>query len=95
MEIKRQNPSGNAHERACRYMMPGIIESARVIANQPKGVIPFWWIWANGLASHHDYIQHITHWFMGIEGHMLLWRNLHDWEAVADHFEKHIRPLLL
>ena len=37
VELKRQKAGGNAHERACKYFMPGIIESARKIANHPPG----------------------------------------------------------
>lgn len=37
VEIKRQRASGNAHERACKYLMPGIVASAQAIANQPAG----------------------------------------------------------
>jgi len=32
VEIKRQRAAGNAHERACKYMMPGVLASAREIA---------------------------------------------------------------
>ena len=42
VEIKRQKAEGNAHERACKYMMPGIVEEVRQAACQPKNVLPFW-----------------------------------------------------
>ena len=95
VEIKRQRASGNAHERACKYMMPGIVFSAREIAQQPEAVIPFWWIFTNGIASDPHYRQEIMHWFQGIERHVLLWQNVRDQTAVIDHFENHIKPLLV
>ena len=94
VEVKRQRAAGNAHERACKYFAPGIIASARRIANQPEGVLPFWWVFTNGIASAPRYVQEITHWFRGYEGNLLLWQSLDDYEPVIDHFERHIRPML-
>ena len=94
VEIKRQKAAGNAHERACKYMMPGIIKSAQKIAKQPESVIPFWWIFAEGIAADKYYAQEIMHWFQGIERHVLLWKNVKDRQPIIEHFEKHIRPLL-
>jgi len=94
IELKRQRDKGNAHERACKFMMPGIVLSAQQIANQPENVIPFWWIFSNGIASSPRYMQEIYHWFRGIEGHVLLWKDIEDYSALVSHFEQHIRPLL-
>lgn len=95
VEIKRQGRQGNAHERACKYFMPGILESARRIARQPDGVVPFWLIFANGLATTPRYRQEITHWFKGYEGNLLLWDDLRNPGMLIDHFEDHIMPLLI
>lgn len=94
VEIKRQRAAGNAHERACKYFAPGIIASAQEIANQPDDVIPFWWIFSNGIAEDSRYQREILHWFKSIERHVLLWDNLKDSSAVERHFDTHIRPLL-
>ena len=94
VEIKRQRAKGNAHERACKYMMPGILASAREIAGQPASVIPFWWIFTNGIARDERYRREIEHWFQGMEGHLLLWEDIGERKPVVEHFEKHIRPLL-
>ncbi len=93
VEIKRQRAAGNAHERACKYFAPGIIKSGREIAKQPDGVIPFWWIFAEGIAEDPRYVREITHWFQGVERHVLLLPRP-DEQALTDHFEKHILPLL-
>ena len=94
VEIKRQRAAGNAHERACKFMMPGILNSARHIARQPVNVIPFWWIFSNGIASDPRYKREIMHWFQGIESHVLLWEDITDYTPVIDHFEQYIQPLL-
>lgn len=94
VEIKRQRNAGNAHERACKYFAPGIIASAREVAGQPDDVIPFWWIFSNGIASDPRYVQEIMHWFRGVEGNVLLWQSLDDYEPVIDHFERYIAPML-
>ena len=94
VELKRQRAKGNAHERACKFMMPGILNSIRQIGNQPRGVIPVWWIFADEIASDPRYKREILHWFQGIEAHVLLWENITDYRPVVDHFEEHIQPLL-
>ena len=94
VEIKRQRAAGNAHERACKYMMLGILASAREIGRHSDEVIPFWWIFTNGIASDQYYRQEIMHWFKGIEANVLLWTNVRDKNAVIDHFDNRIRPLL-
>ena len=94
VEIKRQRASGNAHERACKYLMPGIVHSAQTVANQPANVLPFWLIFTNGIARSDAYRQEIMHWFRGIEPHVLLWENVRDHGAVTAHLDAHIRPLL-
>ena len=94
VEVKRQRNAGNAHERACKYFAPGIIASARAIANQPDDIIPFWWIFTNGIATDPRYVQEITHWFRGVEDNLLLWQAIRDYEPVVDHFERCIKPML-
>lgn len=94
VEIKRQRAAGNAHERACKYFMPGIVESARNIGRHPEGVIPFWLIFTNGIARSPCYRQEILHWFRGYEKNLLLWKSLNDHGAILEHFERHIKPLL-
>lgn len=94
VEIKRQRAQGNAHERACKYFTPGILNSLRQHANQPAEIIPFWWIFTDGIANDKYYRQEIMHWFRGIEAHVLLWKNVHDVDVVRNHFDQHIRQLL-
>lgn len=95
VEIKRQDERGNAHERACKYFTPGILASARQVAKQPGDAIPFWWVFTNGIATSQKYRREITHWFKGIEAHLLLWEDIDDLAVVTHHFDAHIRPLLV
>jgi len=94
VEIKRQRPSGNAHERACKYMMPGIIKAMQEVGNQPPDVLPMWWIFTNGIAKDVNYRQAIAFWFRGIERHLTLWEDVKNPQPVIDHYENAIKPML-
>ena len=94
VEIKRQRAAGNAHERACKYFAPGIIESACKIGRHPEGVFPFWLIFTNGIATHSRYRQEITHWFRGYEANFTLWESIEDPDIILDHFDKRIKSLI-
>lgn len=94
VEVKRQYANGNAHERACRYMMPGVLDAMREAARQPKSVVPCWWIFTNGLAKDVHYRRAISLWFSGMERNMLFWPNMRESKVVIDHFDRHILPLL-
>ena len=94
IEIKRQRAAGNAHERACKYMMPGIVNALRDAGNQPPDVLPMWWIFTNGIAKNPDYRQAITFWFQGIGRNLLLWEDVKDPDPVIDHYENYIKGML-
>lgn len=94
VEMKRQRAGGNAHERACKYFMPGMVKSIQADANQPSDVYPVWVIFSNGIANSPRYQQEIMHWFKGLEHHVFLWKSLRDHKAIIKHFDSYIRPLL-
>ena len=94
VEIKRQRAAGNAHERACKYLAPGILVAMREVGRQPANVVPMWWIFTNGIARDPDYRREISFWFRGLEPNLLLWDDLDDHDTVVHHFETHIRPML-
>ena len=85
---------GNTYEWACKFMMPGILNSIWRIGNQPPGLIPVWWIFADVVASDFRDRREILHWLQGIDSHVLLWENIKDYRPVVDHFEEHIQPFL-
>ncbi len=93
VEIKRQRAAGNAHERACKYFTPGIVASGRKIARQPPGVLPFWWVFTEGVAKDDRYVREIMHWFQGVEPHVLLWEPRRA-RTLANHFDTYILPLI-
>ncbi|MBC6437207.1 MAG: MunI family type II restriction endonuclease [Rhodobacteraceae bacterium] len=95
VEIKRQKAAGNAHERACKYMMPGIMKAMQEVGNQPSNILPMWWIFTNGIAKDPNYRQEIAFWFRGIEGNMLLWEDVRDHETVTSHFDNVIKGMLV
>ena len=95
VEMKCQRAAGNAHERACKYMMPGIVASMRERSGHAAPVIPMWWIFTNGIAKDPRYRQEIGHWFKGIETQLLFWPDGWNAKPLTTHFEKHIKRMLL
>lgn len=94
VELKRQGAEGNAHERACKYLAPGIINAGREKGDTNEEDFPFWIIFSGKLASDAKRKEEITFWFKGIEGNVFLWENLREYDAIHKHFEDHIRPIL-
>lgn len=93
-EIKRQKAGGNAHERACKYMMPSMMSVIRESSNQSNNIVPFWWIFAEGIAEDDNYRQEISFWFKGFEANITFWPRVDDYKVITDHFEKYIRPMV-
>lgn len=94
VEIKRQQAAGNAHERACKYLAPGMLRHSEQIS----GVLrPFFFVFANGIADSPNkgakYRAEISTWFdaPGWSDHVLIWQN-HDPADLLDFFERGIRP---
>lgn len=96
VEVKNQGPRGNAHERACKYWTPGILDSMRRSGGwNDSNVIPCWWVFTGRLTRTLRYQAGIRHWFKGYEGHVLLWEDTEDYDALTRHFDEHIKPLLV
>jgi hypothetical protein len=95
VELKRQGNSGNAHERACKYFAPAIVQSAKKIGNLLDDEFPFWLIFMDGLANNERYRREIIFWFGEThKKYSLLWKDLHDYEVPIKHFNQHIEPIL-
>lgn len=94
VEIKRQRPHGNAHERACKYFAPGIIVAGRKHGKIDDSTLPFFWIFTNGLATNERYKSEIAFWFSTpkAEKHFLLWDL--DKRKLLDFFLQNIRPVI-
>ena len=95
VEVKRQQAAGNAHERACKYWTPGILDSMRRQGGwRSHSVVPCWWVFTGGLTRDARYVAEISHWFGDHEGHVLLWQDIYDHKSLVRHFDLHILPLL-
>lgn len=94
IELKRQGTEGNAHERACKYLAPGIVEAGRKIGNINEEDFPFWIIFSDKIATDERRKKEITFWFKGIEKNLFLWGNLREHDEIKSHFDKCIRPIL-
>ena len=97
IEVKRQNPRGNAHERACKYLAPGIVGAGRQYGNIRPEHFPFFWIFTNGLTTSTKYSSEIEFWFSSpdnpkMRNHLLLW-NLSK-AAALKFFQDSIRPVI-
>ena len=92
IEIKRQNPRGNAHERACKYFSPGLVRIAEGLAYVVR---PFYFVFAGGLVDSPKYRAEISTWFDadGWRDHVLMWTD-HDPVSLCQWFEHAIRPAL-
>ena len=94
VEIKRQRPAGNAHERACKYFAPGLVLVAREKGNIHQDDFPFFLIFTNGLATNEKYMSEITFWFSApeVEKHFCLWGE--EAGELLDFFLNNIRPVI-
>ena len=96
IEIKQQNAAGNAHERACKFLSPGLVRRGEEIGDVAR---PFFFIFAGGmiddLPSAEKYRAAIATWFdaPGWEDRVLRWRE-HDPVELCEWFEDAIRPCL-
>ncbi len=96
IEIKQQNAAGNAHERACKYLSPGLLQLAEGLGNVSR---PFFFIFAGGMVDDlpkaEKYMAELSTWFdaPGWEDHLLMWRQ-HDPVKLCEWFEDAIRPSL-
>lgn len=94
IEIKRQHKGrGNAHERACRYFTPGLIEAFQKKSNILEK-IPIWLVFSNGITQDEKRVREIKFWFHLHEMNYLLWPDLSDTSHIDNHFEKYFRCLL-
>ncbi len=94
VEVKRQGPEGNAHERAGKYFAPGIVKEARRIGNLSAGEFPFFMVFTGNLATDERYRPEITKWFnKELAAHFLLWKNW-DPKILRKFFAKNMRPVL-
>lgn len=94
VEIKRQHAGrGNAHERACRYFTPGLIQALKTECNINE-ITPIWLVFCNGITKDKKRVREIKFWFDNHELNYLLWEHIGDTSMIEKHFDKHIKAFL-
>lgn len=93
IECKRQGDNGNAHERMCRNLAPGIIPLVSKIGGFYN---PMYSICMDGLAKNIKKRTEITQWFDcdGFRDRILLWEDKNDFNIIINWFNSNIRPYL-
>lgn len=104
VEIKRQDGwvegkprsagRGNAHERLCKYFTPGLLQKLRSAGQIAEPNLPFWIVFQGDITRDPCRVREITYWFGNFKANYFFWRNTKNAEALIDHFENYIAPLL-
>ena len=104
VEIKRQDGwvegkprsagRGNAHERLCKYFTPGLLQKLRSTGHIAQPNLPFWIVFQGDITRDPCRVREITYWFGNFKANYFFWRNTKNAEALIDHFENYIAPLL-
>ena len=92
---KRADGRGNAHERSCKFFTPGLQKELHKKGNLDENVLPFWTVFQGDITRDPCRVREITFWYAEYTAHFFFWRNAPNPEALLDHFEQHIKPLLL
>jgi len=84
-ETKRQGKGGNAHERACKYLAPGVLRICGKIAGFAN---PFFFVFMNGLTLDPKKRMEIETWFdaPGYKDRFILWKD-RSHETLIKYFE--------
>lgn len=93
IEVKKQGNKGNAHERACKYMTPGMIEYLKTKMNIEYYPVGF--VFTGLIAETEKYRREIT-FLLGrqLKSHVLFWKKDMELDDLAEWFESTVRPLL-
>jgi len=105
VEVKRQDGwvegkprsagRGNAHERMCKYFTPGLLKMLRERGNLGNDVLPFWIVFQGDITRDPCRVREITLWFGEQYAHFFMWRDTKDPGPLLEHFDKHLKKLLL
>ena len=105
VEVKRQDGwvegkprsagRGNAHERLCKFFTPGLFKLLKKHSNIKGEVFPFWVVFQGDITRDPCRVREVTFWFDKYSAHFFMWRNQANITPLIDHFNKHIKPLLL
>lgn len=92
---ERKDGRGNAHERSCKFFTPGLLKILRHHGKLGDEVLPFWTVFQGNITRDPCRVREITCWYDGHTAHYYFWRDSKNPEPLLNHFNTHIRPLLL
>lgn len=105
IEVKRQDGwvegkprsagRGNAHERSNKYFSPGLLKILRRKSKISKDHLPFWTVFIGDITRDPCRVREITCWFDEYKYHFFFWRKTNDPRSLIDHFDRHLKHLLL
>lgn len=92
---ERKAGRGNAHERSCKYFTPGLIEELKKKGKLGEKHLPFWVVFQGDITRDPCRVREITLWYGKEKNHFFMWRNQKDITPLINHFNNHIKPLLI
>jgi hypothetical protein len=105
VEVKRQDGwvegkprnagRGNAHERSNKLFTPGLLKLMRERGHLGDDVLPFWVVFQGDIARDPKRVREITFWYGDQDAHFFLWHDSTNEQALINHFNNRLRPLLL
>lgn len=93
IEVKNQQAAGNAHERACKYMAPGMIDYLKDSLEVDYHPVGF--VFSGGMADDAGYRREIL-FLIGksLRSHVFFWKGDRDPEKLAEWVDSTLYPLL-
>jgi hypothetical protein len=92
IECKAQNDAGNAHERACKFATPSMIEAMQ----RKMGVEyhPIGYLFSGDLVTKKKYVLELQLSFAFAADHLVLWPKTRPAQQLVNWFEKSLKQLL-
>ena len=105
VEVKRQDGwvegksrsagRGNAHERSCKFFTPGLRRLLQAHGRLGDHVLPFWTVFQGDITRDPCRVREIYCWYAEYSAHFFLWRDSRDPRPLQNHFDQHLKHLLL
>jgi len=92
IECKRQQAAGNAHERACKYASPSILDFMK--KKLDVDYHPIGYVFAGGIVEDKAYCRELRAFFKFAKEHLLLWKEDRKPTILTDWLESAVLPLL-
>jgi hypothetical protein len=92
LEVKKQQAAGNAHERACKYATPSMLEFIKKKLNVDYH--PVGYVFTGGIVENKSYCREIRAFFGFANNHLLLWKEERNPIILTDWLENTVLPLL-